>query len=282
MVAAAVVAVGITGGPFVLPGGLGITGGAEAGVAIPDAITPLAAQASTPYAAMHGCHVAYGATGPASGCVFGDATGRRTVVLLGDSHAAQWFPALSTLAVRERFRLVAWTKSGCPFAPAVNLFLPAIGRGYTECLAWQASVVRQLRALPRPALVILGRISTYLPQVRTADGDVPADGQAPRIWGAGMAAAVHSSRSPAGSSCCETRRTRRPTCPPVCRGTPRTRRPAASRARRTVTSTTLRSRPSSTQASPDGCTPTRCPRSVQRRSAPRWSATSSSTATTTI
>jgi peptidoglycan/LPS O-acetylase OafA/YrhL len=192
MVAAAVVAVGITGGPFVLPGGLGITGGAEAGVAIPDAITPLAAQASTPYAAMHGCHVAYGATGPASGCVFGDATGRRTVVLLGDSHAAQWFPALSTLAVRERFRLVAWTKSGCPFAPAVNLFLPAIGRGYTECLAWQASVVRQLRALPRPALVILGRISTYLPQVRTADGDVPADGQAPLIWGAGMAAAVRT------------------------------------------------------------------------------------------
>lgn len=192
MVAAAIVAVGITGGPLVLPGGLGITGAGEAGAAIPDATTPLAAQASTPYSAMHGCHVDYGATAPASGCVFGDATGRRTVVLIGDSHAAQWFPALRTLAVREGFRLVAWTKSGCPFAPGVNLFLPAIGREYTECLAWQDSVLRQLHAMPRPALVILGRTSTYLPQVRTADGDVPAGGQAPLIWGAGMAAAVRT------------------------------------------------------------------------------------------
>ena len=103
-------------------------------------------------------------------------------------------PALAELGVREHFRLISWTKSGCPFAPGVHIFLPAIGRDYTECLTWQASVVRDLRALPRPAIVILGRTSTYLPQVLRPDGDQTDPGQAPGIWGAGMAAAVTTLR----------------------------------------------------------------------------------------
>ena len=63
--------------------------------------------------------------------------GRRTLVLVGDSHAAQWFPALERLAEREHFRLVSWTKSGCPFTLGVHIYLPALGRDYTECLEWQ-------------------------------------------------------------------------------------------------------------------------------------------------
>ena len=76
-----------------------------------------------------------------------------------------WSPALERLAQRERFRLVSWTKSGCPFAPGVHIFLPAIGRDYTECNAWQAGVLRTLRTPPRPVLIIVARTSTYLPQV---------------------------------------------------------------------------------------------------------------------
>ena len=76
--------------------------------------------------------------------MFGDRACARTVVLLGDSHAAQWFPALERLAEREHFRLIAWTKSGCPFALGVHIYLPAIGRDYTECLAWQRRVLHDL------------------------------------------------------------------------------------------------------------------------------------------
>ncbi len=187
----AFVAVGVAGGALSIPGR---SAALAAGVTAPPAATPLEAQSSTPYAALHGCHVGYSATAPAPHCVFGDAKARRTVVLLGDSHAAQWFPALVELGVREHFRLIVWTKSGCPFIPGVHIFLPAIGRDYSECLTWQASVVRDLRALPRPAIVIVGRTSTYLPQVLRPDGDQIDPGQAPAIWGAGMAAAVTTLR----------------------------------------------------------------------------------------
>jgi peptidoglycan/LPS O-acetylase OafA/YrhL len=170
---AAVIALGITGGPLMLPGGVGLIGDADASTSVPRATTPLEAQSSTAYGALHGCHVGYDATAPARGCVFGDTQAPRTVVLIGDSHAAQWFPALERLATHERFRLIAWTKSGCPLAPGVHVYLPAIGRDYTECAAWTTSVLRRLEAMPRPSMVILGRTSTYLPQVLTPDGDRP-------------------------------------------------------------------------------------------------------------
>jgi hypothetical protein len=189
--ATAILAVGIAGGPLSLSATSSqLLGDANAGVVAPTAVTPLEAEASTPYGALHGCHVGYGTTAPAQGCVFGDLSARRTVVLLGDSHAAQWFPALVELAGHEHFRLISWTKSGCPFALDVHIFLPAIGRDYTECLAWQTAVVRELRTMPRPSMIIVGRTSTYLPQVPTDDGRTPTASQAGRIWGAGMAKSV--------------------------------------------------------------------------------------------
>jgi hypothetical protein len=163
---------------------------AAASTSVPAATTPLEAAASTAYGALHGCHVGYGATAPATGCAFGDASARRTVVLIGDSHAAQWYPALERLATHERFRLIVWTKSGCPLEPGVHIYLPAIGRDYTECDAWTASVMQRLAALPRTWMVIVARTSTYLPQVLTPDGDQPSRAQARAIWGTGAASAV--------------------------------------------------------------------------------------------
>jgi peptidoglycan/LPS O-acetylase OafA/YrhL len=187
--AVALLAVGIAGGPVSIAGTSVSLGGNASVIAATD-MTTHDARASTAYAALHGCHVSFGATTPAPGCVFGNASARRTLVLLGDSHAAQWFPALAKLAAHERFQLISWTKRGCPFALGVHVFLPAYGRDYHECLAWQTSVLRRLRRLPRPALVIVGGISNYLPQVLTSNGNRPAPAQAGRIWGAGMASSV--------------------------------------------------------------------------------------------
>jgi peptidoglycan/LPS O-acetylase OafA/YrhL len=192
--AVAVIALGVSGGPLALPGGVTLIGDADASSAIPAAVTPLEAQGSTAYGALHGCHVGYGAIAPASGCVFGIADARRTIVLVGDSHAAQWFPALERLALHERFRLIAWTKSGCPLAPGVHIYLPAIGRDYRECAAWTQGVLQRLAAMPRPAMVVVGRTSTYLPQVLTPDGEQPGPAEASRLWGAGAEAAVSSLR----------------------------------------------------------------------------------------
>ena len=45
------------------------------------------------------------------GCVYGDRGARTTVVLLGDSHAMQYFPALQRIAGRRHWRLVELTKA---------------------------------------------------------------------------------------------------------------------------------------------------------------------------
>ena len=47
-------------------------------------------------------------------CVYGDKHGARTMVLFGDSHAAQWFPALERIAQEKKWRLISLTKSACP------------------------------------------------------------------------------------------------------------------------------------------------------------------------
>jgi len=181
--AVAILALSIAGGPL-STAGTSVALGGKTSMTVSDA------RGSTAYAALHGCHVSFGATKPATGCVFGNAGAQHTVVLLGDSHAAQWFPALAKLAAHERFQLVSWTKSGCPFTLDTHVFLPAYGRDYHECRIWQASVLRKLPALPRPAMIIVGKFSTYLPQVLTSKGDRPAPAQASEIWGAGMASTV--------------------------------------------------------------------------------------------
>jgi peptidoglycan/LPS O-acetylase OafA/YrhL len=184
----AILAVGIAGNSIAVPG-IDVPG-AKADTIGSAVMTTRDARASTPYAALHGCHVDFAVTAPAHGCIFGRPRAPRTVVLLGDSHAAQWFPALAKLAARERFQLVSWTKSGCPFTLDTHVLVPAYGREYRECRAWQANVLRKLHALPRAAMIIVGRYSTYLPQVLTAQGDRPAPGQAGAIWGAGTTSTV--------------------------------------------------------------------------------------------
>ena len=59
------------------------------------------------------CHVNNGET--RSGlCTYGDVNSQRTIVLYGDSHAAQWFPALERIAIDNGLKLVSLTKSACP------------------------------------------------------------------------------------------------------------------------------------------------------------------------
>jgi len=48
-------------------------------------------------------------------CVFGAEDSETTVALVGDSHAAQWFPALEKLADDQGFTLHVFFKSGCPY-----------------------------------------------------------------------------------------------------------------------------------------------------------------------
>jgi peptidoglycan/LPS O-acetylase OafA/YrhL len=99
-----------------------------------------------------GCHADFYAV-EADGCVSGAARATRTAVLLGDSHAAQWHPALDTLARAHGWRLVSLTKSDCP-AVDVPVYSAFVGRTYTECAAWRGSALDAVARL-RPDLVVV-------------------------------------------------------------------------------------------------------------------------------
>jgi hypothetical protein len=55
------------------------------------------------------CHVNNGEV-LSGDCTYGDRSSKTTIVLYGDSHAAQWFPALEKLANENGFQLVSLTK----------------------------------------------------------------------------------------------------------------------------------------------------------------------------
>ena len=83
-------------------------------------------------------------------CVYGDPSGSVTIVLFGDSHAAQWMPALDLVAMENKWRLVVHTKKACPSAEIPTIKDP----NGTDCAVWRASVIEQIAAV-RPDLVVL-------------------------------------------------------------------------------------------------------------------------------
>jgi len=113
--------------------------------------SPSKARDDIPVIYADGCHLTKSQTAHGD-CAFGDTSSSTEVVLVGDSHAAQWFPALETLAETHHWRLLVRTKSGCP-APDVTIFDRALKRSYDECDTWRAAVLAEI-AQRHPALVV--------------------------------------------------------------------------------------------------------------------------------
>jgi hypothetical protein len=114
---------------------------------------------------------------------------RTTVVLFGDSHALQWFPALDGAAKGRRWRLVALTKATCP-PVALSFWSPALGRPYRECDQWRASMLQRIRA-ERPSVVVLGAARHY--------GDVYHFEMYGPAWISGLARTVRQVRATGAS-----------------------------------------------------------------------------------
>jgi peptidoglycan/LPS O-acetylase OafA/YrhL len=114
-----------------------------------------------------GCHADVPVTTVPGPCVYGDPAGASTVVLFGDSHAAQWFPALEKLALERHWRLVEMTKSSCSAAD-LTLWHDTLKRAYTECVAFHRAAIARIREL-RPQLVVIGSSFNYRPAAPAAD-----------------------------------------------------------------------------------------------------------------
>lgn len=92
-----------------------------------------------------GCLAFEGATVPRT-CVYGDPKGTFTVALVGDSHAAQWFPALERIAEARHWRVLTFVKVACPFLD-LRISNVALKREYTECEAYREATIAALGAL---------------------------------------------------------------------------------------------------------------------------------------
>ena len=105
------------------------------------------------------CHVNNGET-LSGDCTYGPKS-NRTIVLFGDSHAAQWMPVLEKLAFEKNFTLVSLTKSACP-APAVEK-VESGGYKNADCAEWRKNSIARIQALQPEAVLVSGMQHFELP-----------------------------------------------------------------------------------------------------------------------
>jgi len=135
------------------------------------------------------CHQGYDPAPVADPCVFGDPEGTSTIVLMGDSKAQHWFPAINAAAKKNGWKLLVWTKSSCPVANVVIEQAAVRGR-YTACEDWRADVEAKIKSLASTEgvdLVLLGRSKNYGANMRDSDGKLLSGDAASAVWAKGLA-----------------------------------------------------------------------------------------------
>jgi peptidoglycan/LPS O-acetylase OafA/YrhL len=113
---------------------------------------PMVVRKDLPTLYQDGCHQNE-PDSAATPCTYGAEDSAFTVAVIGDSHAAQWTPALEAIAPSRKWRILTYTKSSCPLA---NVQVPASGseRPYDSCTKWNANVLNAVTSGKRPNLVI--------------------------------------------------------------------------------------------------------------------------------
>jgi peptidoglycan/LPS O-acetylase OafA/YrhL len=113
---------------------------------------PFAVRADLPDAYRDNC-VPTGTTGELKPCEYGVHDARTTVVLVGDSHAGHWLPALEAIANEKQWRLVVHLRNSCPFLD-VEVALPRSSQPFTGCTEWNRELRSVLTGPQRPDLLV--------------------------------------------------------------------------------------------------------------------------------
>ena len=85
-------------------------------------------------------------------CALGDTGSDTTVVLFGDSHSAQWLPALQQAGTDNGWRIEVLTKRACPSSGETVPRTPTTK--YPECDTWRENSLARIER-EKPALVIM-------------------------------------------------------------------------------------------------------------------------------
>jgi hypothetical protein len=142
----------------------------------------------------NGCHL--GREGLASRpCVYGDTGSPTSVVLFGDSHAAAWFPGLEVVARAHHWRLLDFTKAGCPPVDVAIAAWFRHGAPYGECATWRADAEYRIAALHPAVVLVAWARYVEAPEAEPLDG-VPGGLGGP--WPDGVASLFARLRAAAG------------------------------------------------------------------------------------
>ncbi len=107
----------------------------------------------------------------------------RFVVLMGDSHATMYMPALRPIAAEKSWRLVTLLKAAC--MPVIGVHNTTQGHidGGDSCRQWRRNALAWLAASP-PDVIILAYSDNY--ELVDAQGRRIAARQRPQVWADGM------------------------------------------------------------------------------------------------
>jgi peptidoglycan/LPS O-acetylase OafA/YrhL len=100
--------------------------------------------------------VAVGRTSQLNACRYGVDGAAFTIILYGDSHAAQWFPAVEQIAEDHGAELIVMIKGGCPTA-AVSIPTATLAR---TCPIWRDQAVATIAA-EQPDLLLVSASAGY-------------------------------------------------------------------------------------------------------------------------
>lgn len=112
---------------------------------------PTEAKNDIPSLYKDGCH-ADEKTSEAKRCIYGEG---ETVVLVGDSHAAQWLPALQEIG---EWKIITFTKSSCPFS-GTRTYLRK--NPYESCDIWYRNVLEEIKRI-KPKYVFTSQYVGHL------------------------------------------------------------------------------------------------------------------------
>nr|WP_227467988.1 acyltransferase family protein [Nocardioides lijunqiniae] len=101
-------------------------------------------------------------------CEFGDPDAERTIALVGDSKAAQWFAPVREIAEGEGWRLVVVSKNGCAFADVTRL---AEGQRNPSCDAWSPWAMETVEELAPDVVLTVSTFRDALPPDDTSSTD---------------------------------------------------------------------------------------------------------------
>jgi len=112
-----------------------------------------------------GCHANYPQT--ISGlCEYGDLNSTKTIILYGDSHAAQWFPALNEIAKRAGYKLISLTKSACSSVDIIRSDQGAFKM--SRCKQWRLNSIKRIQQV-KPDVLIMSSFQYFAQPAQFTD-----------------------------------------------------------------------------------------------------------------